>query len=241
MMVVGLATVAGSTMVAYAVILGPVLPNAAGHVLAASIISAPAGILLARIVIPEAPDAPPQNYDVTLKYEGAMDAITKGVQDGVMVAVNVAAFIIVFVAFVWLANSVLAGLPPIDGQPVTLQLLFGYVFAPVAWLIGVPWSEAAVAGNILGTKLFLTEFIAFIDLGAIPAEAMSDRTRMILTYAICGFANVASVGIMTGGMTVLMPARRSEILSLAWKALAPGFMATLMTAAIVAAFPPGVF
>jgi CNT family concentrative nucleoside transporter len=201
-------------------------------------------------MIPEAPDAAPPDYDVTLKYESSMDAITKGVQDGVMVAVNVAAFLIVFVAFVWIANNLLAagqtgavqlGLVSPSASVVTLQSIFGYVFAPVAWIIGVPWNEALAAGNILGTKLFLTEFIAFIDLGAIPADAMTDRTRMILTYAICGFANVASVGIMTGGMTVLMPARRSEILGLAWKALLPGFMATLMTAAIVAAFPAGLF
>jgi CNT family concentrative nucleoside transporter len=241
MMVVGLATVAGSTMVAYAVILGPVLPNAAGHVLVASIISAPAGILLARIMIPENTSGQKLDYDVTLKYESSMDAITRGVQDGVMVAVNVAAFIIVFVAFVWLANNLLALAPPLHGEPATLQSLFGFVFAPVAYLIGVPWSEAHMAGNILGTKLFLTEFIAFIDLGAIPADAMSERTRMILTYATCGFANVASVGIMTGGMTVLMPERRSEILELAWRALLPGFLATLMTAAIVAALPIMIF
>lgn len=242
MMVVGLATVAGSTMVAYAVILAPVLPNAAGHVLVASIISAPAGILLARIMIPEEHKAgTPYDHATALKYESSMDAITRGVQDGVMVAVNVAAFIIVFVAFVWIVNNLLGLAPPINGQPVTLQLLFGYLFAPVAYMIGIPWSEALAAGNILGTKLFLTEFIAYIELGAIPADAMSERSRMILTYAICGFANVASVGIMTGGMTVLMPERRSEIMSLAWKALLPGFMATLMTAAVVAAMPVGLF
>jgi concentrative nucleoside transporter, CNT family len=241
MMVVGLATVAGSTMVAYAVILAPVLPDAAGHVLVASIISAPAGILLARIMIPEAKDAPAYDYDVTLRYEGSMDAITRGVQDGVMVAVNVAAFIIVFVAFVWIMNNILALAPPINGEPVTLQLLFGYVLSPVAYMIGVPWNEAQAAGQLLGVKLFLTEFIAFIDLGAIPVDEMSERTRMILTYALCGFANVASVGIMTGGMTALMPQRRSEILSLAWRALLPGFMATLMTAAIVAAMPQSIF
>lgn len=242
MMVVGLATVAGSTMVAYAVILGPVLTNAAGHVLVASIISAPADILLARIMIPETHKAgTAYDYTAELRYESSMDAVTRGVQDGVMVAVNVAAFIIVFVAFVWIANNLLALAPPIDGEPVTLQLLFGYVFAPAAWLIGVPWSEAHAAGNILGVKLFLTEFIAFIELGAIPAAEMSERTRMIMTYAICGFANVASVGIMTGGMTVLMPERRAEIMPLAWKALLPGFMATLMTAAVVAALPQHLF
>lgn len=242
MMVVGLATVAGSTMVAYAVILGPVLTNAAGHVLVASIISAPAGILLARIMIPETHNAgTAYDYAAELRYESSMDAITRGVRDGMMVAVNVAAFIIVFVAFVWIANNVLALAPHLNGEPVTLQLLFGYVFAPVAWLIGVPWSESHAAGNILGVKLFLTEFIAFIELGAIPAAEMSERTRMIMTYAICGFANVASVGIMTGGMTVLMPERRSEIMALAWKALLPGFMATLMTAAVVAALPVQMF
>ena len=242
MMVVGLATVAGSTMVAYAVILAPVLPNAAGHVLVASIISAPAGILLARIMIPEEHKAgTPYDHATALKYESSMDAITRGVQDGVMVAVNVAAFIIVFVAFVWIVNNLLGLAPPINGEPVTLQLLFGYVFAPVAYMIGVPWNESLQAGNILGTKLFLTEFIAYIELGAIPADEMSERSRMILTYAICGFANVASVGIMTGGMTVLMPERRAEIMSLAWKALLPGFMATLMTAAVVAAMPEGLF
>jgi CNT family concentrative nucleoside transporter len=242
MMVVGLATVAGSTMVAYAVILGPVLPNAAGHVLVASIISAPAGILLARIMIPEEHKAgTPYDHTSALKYQSSMDAITRGVQDGVMVAVNVAAFIIVFVAFVWIVNNLLALAPPLNGEPVTLQLLFGYAFAPVAYLIGVPWNEANAAGNILGVKLFLTEFIAYIELGAIPVEDMSERTRMIVTYAICGFANVASVGIMTGGMTVLMPERRSEIMALAWKSLLPGFMATLMTAAVVAALPIWLF
>lgn len=256
MMVVGLATVAGSTMVAYALILGPVLPNAAGHVLVASIISAPAGILLARIIIPEEAKGAGYDYSADLKYQSSMDAITRGVQDGVMVAVNVAAFLIVFVAFVWIINGLLPVivspiaallnplLPPdlvIDPQRATLQVIFGYIFAPVAWVIGVPWAEAQAAGAILGTKLFLTEFIAFIDLGAIPADAMSERTRMLLTYAICGFANVGSVGIMTGGMTVLMPERRAEIMGLAWKSLIPGFMATLMAAAVVASLPAGLF
>lgn len=241
MMVVGLATVAGSTMVAYALILHDTLPNAAGHVLVASIISAPAGILLSRIMIPESKAGPKLEKGTELKYSSSMDAITHGVQDGIMVVVNVAAFLIVFVAFVAIANNLFALLPPFDGGPVTLQRLFGYVFAPVAYVIGVPWAEAQTAGGILGTKLFLTEFIAFLDLGAIPVDVMSERTRMILTYAICGFANVASVGITTGGMTVLLPERRAEIMELAWKALLPGFLATLMTASVVAALPEAIF
>jgi CNT family concentrative nucleoside transporter len=158
-----------------------------------------------------------------------------------MVAVNVAAFLIVFVAFVWIVNNMLALAPPFDGGPLTLQRIFGYVFAPVAYAIGLPWSEAQTGGSILGTKLFLTEFIAYIELGAIPVEDLSERSRMILTYAICGFANVASIGIMTGGMTVLMPDRKPEIFALAWKSLLPGFMATLMTAAVVAALPAQLF
>lgn len=241
MMVVGLATVAGSTMVAYALILAPVLPNAAGHVLVASIISAPAGIMLARIMIPEETKGVDFDYSSDLKYHSSMDAITRGVQDGVMVAVNVAAMLIVFVAFVWIVNNFLALAPPVNGETLTLQSIFGYVFAPVAYMIGIPWNEAHQSGEILGTKLFLTEFIAFIDLGAIPADQMTERTRMIMTYAVCGFANVAAVGIMTGGMNVLMPERRAEILSLVWRSLLPGFMATLMTAAIVAALPPWLF
>lgn len=239
MMVVGLATVAGSTMVAYAVILQPVLSNAAGHVLVASIISAPAGILLARIMIPEEKGGAHLEPGDELKYESSMDAVTRGVQDGVMVAVNVAAFLIVFVAFVWIANNLLALAPPFEGQPLTLQRLFGYAFAPIAYAIGLPWADAQAGGAILGTKLFLTEFIAYIELGAIPTDAIDERSRMILTYAICGFANVASVGIMTGGMTVLMPQRKPEIFALAWKSLLPGYMATLMTASVVAALPAG--
>jgi concentrative nucleoside transporter, CNT family len=244
MMVVGLGTVAGSTMVAYALMLAPTLPNAAGHVLVASIISAPAAILLARVMIPEKPGegASAADYNASLKYESTMDAITKGVDDGVFVCVKVAATLIVFIAFVALVNSFLGLAPPVQGEALTLERVLGWVFAPLAWLIGVPWEEAQKAGYLLGVKMFLTEFVAYIQLGAIPAEELSERSRMILTYALCGFANVGSVGIMVGGMTALFPPeRRSEILQLAWKALLPGFLTTCMTAAIVAAMPVAMF
>lgn len=243
LMAVGLANVSGSTMVAYTLILAPVLANAAGHVLTASIISTPAGVLLARILIPDEPRAekPPQDYAGELKYQSSMDALASGVRDGVMVAVNVAAFLIVVIAFVAIINNVLAYAPRFEGESITLQGLFGYAFAPVAWLIGIPPNEALAAGRILGDKLFLTEFVAFIELGHLPAAQMSEHSRMILTYAVCGFANVASVGILSGGLSALAPERRQEIFSLAWKALAPGFLATLMTASIVAALPEQVF
>jgi concentrative nucleoside transporter, CNT family len=212
-------------------------------VLVASIVTAPAGILLARIMIPEPPDAAGAALDYTsaLRYESAMDAITRGVQDGMMVVVNVGAFLLVFVSFVWIVNGLLGVFGEVGGTALTLQRIFGFLFSPLAWIIGVPWEEAQKAGGLLGSKLFLTEFVAFIELGAIPTGEMSERTRMIMTYALCGFANVGSVGIMTGGMTVLMPERRAEILALAWKSLLPGFLATCLAATVVAALPAGVF
>ena len=242
LMCVGLANVSGSTMVAYVLILGNTLPNAAGHVLVASIISAPAGIMLGRIMIPEEKGAvASRDMKSDLKYGSTMDALARGVHDGTNVVVSVAAFLLAFVSLVWLVNNILFYLPLLNGEHVTLQGLFGYAFAPVAWLIGIPWEDALQAGRILGTKLFLTEFVAFIDLGAIPVGEIAERSRMILTYAVCGFANVASVGILSGGLTALMPQRRDEILQLAPRALLPGFMATLMTASIVAALPPQIF
>ncbi|WP_433951491.1 NupC/NupG family nucleoside CNT transporter [Brevundimonas bullata] len=242
MMVVGLATVAGSTMVAYATILGPVLTNAAGHVLVASIVSAPAGILLARIIIPEKPGqgGAVADYNSALKYDGTVDAIVKGTSDGLMVVLNISAVLIVFVALVALAN-VMLGAFWIGGEPLSVERILGVLFSPVAWLIGVEWADAHTAGWLLGVKLTLTEFVAFIKLGEVPAGDMSERTRMLMTYALCGFANIGSVGITVTGLSVLMPERREEVLGLVWKALFAGFLATLMTACIVGAMPASVF
>ena len=243
MIVVGLATVAGSTMVAYATILREVLPNAAAHVLVASIVSAPAGVLLARIMIPEKKGQGGYfaDYGSLLKYDSSIDAISKGTMDGLTVALNISAILIVFVSFVAIGNGLLSVFPDVLGAPLTIERVLGVVFAPLAWLIGVPWAEAPQAGYLLGVKLMLTEFIAFIQLGGVPAEAMSERTRMIMTYALCGFANVGSVGITVTGMGVLMPERRAEIIGMVWKALLAGFLATCMTAAVVGAMPRELF
>ncbi len=242
MMVVGLATVAGSTMVAYATILSATLPNAAGHVLVASIVSAPAGVLLARIIIPEKPGEGGQvaDYGSALKYDSAIDAIVKGTADGLMVVLNISAVLIVFVALVALVNIMVGGIWLFDA-PVTVERLLGWIFMPLAWLIGVDWSEAGKAGWLLGVKLTLTEFVAFIRLGEVPAGEMSERTRMLLTYALCGFANIGSVGITVTGLSVLIPERREEVLGLVWKALFAGFLATLMAAAVVGAMPASIF
>ena len=242
MMVVGLGTVAGSTMVAYATILAPVLTNAAGHVLVASIVSAPAGILLARIIIPEQPGmgGAVADYSSALKYDSAIDAIVKGTADGLMVVLNISAVLIVFVALVALVNVMLGGFV-VWGEPLTVERILGVVFAPVAWLIGVEWKDADVAGWLLGVKLTLTEFVAFIDLGRVPEGEMTERTRMLMTYALCGFANIGSVGITVTGLSVLMPERREEVLGMIWKGLFAGFLTTLMTAAVVGALPGAVF
>ena len=243
MMVVGLATVAGSTMVAYAMILKATLTNAAAHVLVASIVSAPAGVLLARIMIPERPGegGAYADYSSDLHYDSSIDAISKGVADGLQVVLNISAILIVFVALVAIANNVLSILPLWDGQPVTLERMLGVIFAPLAWALGIEWADAAKGGYLLGVKLMLTEFIAFIDLSKIPAGEMSERSRMIMTYALCGFANIGSVGITVSGMGVLMPERRKEIIGLVWKALLAGFLATCMTAAIVGLLPHELF
>jgi CNT family concentrative nucleoside transporter len=242
MMVVGLGTVAGSTMVAYATILSSVLPNAAGHVLIASIVSAPAAVLLARIIIPEKPGQGGEkaDYNSALKYDSAIDAIVKGTADGLMVVLNISAVLITFVAFVALVNVIIGNFW-IGGEALSVERILGVLFAPIAWLTGVEWSEASKAGWLLGVKLTLTEFVAFIELGKIPAGEMSERTRMLMTYALCGFANIGSVGITVTGLSVLLPERRQEVLGLVWKALLGGFLATLMTACVVGALPGRIF
>lgn len=229
-------------MVAYATILSGLLPNAAGHVLVASIVSAPAGVALARILIPEKPDVLAQgaDYDSGLKYDSAIDAIVKGTADGLMVVLNISAVLIVFVALVALVNIMIGGLV-VAGDPLTLERMLGWLFMPVAWLIGVPWEEAGKAGWLLGVKLTLTEFVAYIELGNVPIDEMSERTRMLMTYALCGFANIGSVGITVTGLSILMPDRREEVLGMVWKALLGGFLATLMSASIVGAMPGSVF
>lgn len=241
MMVVGLATVAGSTMVAYAAILSATLPNAAGHVLVASIVSAPAGIALARIIIPEKPGqgGAYADYGSTLKYDSAIDAIVKGTSDGLTVVLNISAVLIVFVALVSLVNVMLGGFWW-DG-PITVERILGVLFAPLAWLIGVPWEEASKAGWLLGVKLVLTEFVAFIELGRTPPAELSERSRMLMTYALCGFANIGSVGITVTGFGVLIPERRSEVIGMVWKAMLAGFLATCLSAAIVGVLPAGIF
>ena len=240
---VGMACVSGSTMVAYATILRGVLPDAAAHVLTASIISAPAGVLLARILIPsdpaEADDSLLEADDK--RYDSSVDALIKGTNDGLTIVMNVGATLIVFVALIAMADLILAALPPVLGAPMSIERGLGALFAPVAYALGLPWSEAPTGGLLLGTKLVLTEFTAFIKMSALPPEALSERSRMIMTYALCGFANIASVGINVAGYGVLVPTRRHEVMGMVWKAMLAGFLATCLTASLVGLMPAMLF
>jgi len=244
LLAVGMTCVSGSTMVAYATILKDVLPQAAAHVLTASIASVPAGILLARIIVPRrAEEEPPIDPGQlgTKKFDGAIDAVMKGATDGLNIAASIAALLIVFVALATMVNKGLALLPSPGAEPLSVEGILGVIFAPLTWTLGVPWADAATAGQLLGVKLVLTEFTGFIKLGAIPPEAIDARTRMLMTYALCGFANVGSVGINIAGFSILVPERRVEVIGMVWRAMLAGFLATCLTAAVVGVLPAALF
>jgi len=229
----GMATVAGSVMVLYSVILQDVIDNALGHVITASVISAPAAIMLAVIMVPGSKeDQNNEPINISSHYHSLMDAITRGTSDGLRLMINVAAMLVVLVALVALANSLLSLLPAIGESPVTLQRIFSLLFAPLVWLMGVPWQEAFVAGNLMGTKTVLNELLAFLDLADLPSGSLSDRSTMIMTYAICGFANFGSLGIMIAGLSGMCPERTQEIVTLAPRSLVSGTLATCMTGAV---------
>ena len=236
MMTCGMATIAGTVMVLYASVLGRVIPDVLGHLLIASIISTPAAIAVALLMVPMAPgDGPPTEGDLVPSQEArsAMDAITKGTVDGVSLLVNIIAMLVVLVALVALANQVLALLPPMAGAPVTMQRLLGYVMAPLVWVMGIPWGEAPAAGALMGTKTVLNEFIAYVDLANLPMNALSNRSELMMTYALCGFANFGSLGIMIGGLATMAPERRGDIVSLGAKTLVSGTLATLIAGSVV--------
>lgn len=230
----GMAGVAGTVMGLYASILGPRVPDALGHILAASFISAPAAIVFSVLMVP--PVGTPTGKEISLPRidHSAMEAITRGTAEGLTLLLNVGAMLVVLVALVSLANSLL-GLLPHGETPWSLQSLLGWVMAPLAWLAGVPWSEAPAAGALLGTKTVLNELIAYLDLAALPPETLSPRSRLIMTYALCGFANLGSLGILIGGLTAMAPERREEIIALSPRTLVSGTLATLSCGAWVGA------
>ncbi len=233
LMTCGMATIAGTVMVLYAGILKDVLPGVMGHILTASIISAPAAVTIAKILVPETEPTTVGQEATYVKASNAMDAITKGTLQGVQLLINIIAMLVVLVALVHLVNLILAIVPELGGKPLTLQRFLGVVMAPVVWLMGVPWDESLTAGALLGTKTVLNEFIAYLDLSRLGPGVLSEKSLLIMTYAMCGFANPGSLGIMIGGLGTMAPDRRDEIVALGFRAIVAGTLATCMTGAVV--------
>ena len=232
-MTCGMATIAGTVMVLYAGILGPAIPGALGHILAASLISAPAALMVAGILVPHAPDgAADEQAELKHPYNGAMDAITRGTLDAIPLFINIIALLVVLVALVTIANQALGLFPEVLGAPLSMQRVLGWAMAPVVWLIGIPWAEAQTAGTLMGIKTVLNELLAYLELASMPEGTLSERSRLIMTYALCGFANFGSLGIMIGGLGAMAPERRGEIVALGMKSILAGTLATLMTGAV---------
>ena len=233
LMTCGMSTIAGTVMVLYAIILSDTIPDVMGHILTASIISVPAAITISKLMVPETGELTSGELSAPEKASGSMDAVTKGTLQGVELLINIIAMLVVLVALVYLANLILGLLPDIGGQKITLQRIMGIIMAPVVWLMGVPWKEATTAGALMGTKTILNEFLAYLELSRLSPGALSPKSILIMTYAMCGFANPGSLGIMIGGMGTMAPTRRSEIVELGFKSIIAGTLATCMTGAVV--------
>ena len=240
----GMAGIAGTVFVLYATILANAIPNAAGHIVVCSVLGAPAAILISLIMVPDTKRAHIGGVLADLEVEqvatSTMDAVVKGTGAGLELLLNIVAMLIVFVALVHLANAVLGLLPDLYGAPVTLQRLLGFVMAPVCWLMGIPWSEAVTAGGLMGIKTILNELIAYLQLAALPDGALSPRSRLIMLYAMCGFANFGSLGIMMAGLSTMCPEKRDEVVSLGLKSIVSGTLTTCLLGAIVGMLTPGI-
>lgn len=236
----GFATIAGSVLAVYIGVLGP---QYAGHLLAASFMSAPAAFVLAKIMVPET-EVSVTGGEVRIDLErtsvNVLDAAADGTSAGLKLYLNVVAMLIAFVAMVALVNWGLGAIPMgEDAAPLTLQRIFGWVFAPVAWMMGVGWQDCQTFGGLLGTKIAVNEFVAFTDMARLASEttpAMSERSLKMAAYALCGFANFSSIGIQIGGISPLAPERRQDLSRLAVRAMIGGAFASWMTATIAGMF-----
>jgi CNT family concentrative nucleoside transporter len=229
LMTTGMATIAGTMMLLYATILSPLREDALGQILSASVISIPAALVIALMLVPGQGDETAAEAVLYSEASSAMDAITRGALAGVTLVINIVAMLIVFVALVALVNLLLGLLPGVNGEPVSLQRVLGVLFAPLVWLMGIPADEVLSAGSLMGTKTVLNEFLAYMELAQLPADALSERSEIIMIYALCGFANLGSLGIMLGGMGTMVPERRAEIARLGLKSILAGTLATMLT------------
>jgi CNT family concentrative nucleoside transporter len=230
----GMAGIAGTVLVLYTLFLSASVPDAAGHFIIASVLSAPLAVLIGQIMVPDerasADDALAEPEPVAAS---SMDAIATGATAGLALLLNMIAMLIVFVALVHLVNALLGLLPAFTGEPITLQRMLGWIMAPVTWLIGIPWAQAQTAGTLMGIKTVLNELIAYLEMAKLPADALDPRSRLIMLYAMCGFANFGSLGIMIGGLSVMAPERRDDVIALGMKSIVSGTLATLLMGAIV--------
>lgn len=234
----GMATIAGTVLVLYASVLGPVLPAALTHLLVASFVATPLALVVAALMVPSGL-TDDSRIDLPREDPNAIAAITRGTLEGLQLLLNIVALLLVFVALVALLNMALGALPAVAGAPVSLERVLGWLFAPLAWCIGIPWDEAVTAGALLGKKTVLNEFLAYLDLAALPADQLSARNRLLLTYALAGFANLGSLGIMLGGLNAMLPAeRRREIAQLGVKSVLAGLLTTCLTATLVGLLLP---
>ncbi len=232
----GMAGIAGTVLVLYATLLAPLIQDAAAHFVIASVLGAPAAILISLIMVPETSETHTGGAlgeDPKMHASSTMDAIVKGTAAGIELLINIIAMLIVLVALVHLANALLSLLPEAGGTSITLQRMLGYVMAPVCWLMGLPWPQAVTAGSLMGTKTVLNELIAYVDLSKLSTDALDPRSRLIMLYAMCGFANFGSLGIMVGGLGTMAPERRDEINSLGLKSIVSGTLTTCLMGAIV--------
>jgi CNT family concentrative nucleoside transporter len=231
----GMAGIAGTVFVLYAIFLKPVIPDASGHLLIASILGAPTALLVARIMVPETepPSQSVEHAEIPPVATSTMDAIVRGTASGLELLWSIIAMIIVLVALVFMVNSILSLFPELWGAPLTMQRMLGWIMSPVCWLMGIPWQEAQTAGALMGTKTVLNEFLAYIDLANLSKETLGDRSRLIMLYALCGFANFGSLGIMIAGLVGMCPERRSDIVALAPRTLVSGTLTTCLMGAMV--------
>jgi CNT family concentrative nucleoside transporter len=233
-MTLTMATISGAILILYATTLSKTLPDAVGHMIAASLISLPAALLVARLMVPAGAEDTATDIDKEdpgLRYEGSIDAIVKGTMDGMQLFLAVIAVIITVFALVALVDGMLAALPFVEGEPLTLKRLLGWCLAPFMWLLGVPWSEAQAAGGLMGTKAVLNEYVAYLELAALAPGTLGPRSLLIVTYALCGVANLASVGLLVSTIGTLCPERRAEAAGLGMKSWISGNLASCMTGA----------
>lgn len=232
-MALTMSTISGAILILYATTLSKTVPNAVGHMISASLISLPAAVLIARLMLPGDGSTATDPDDTSLKYDSSIDAIIRGTMDGIQLFLAVIGVIIVVFALVALVDQMLGVLPMVGGEELTLRRMFGWLFAPLMWAIGVPWSEAPTAGALMGTKAILNEYVAYLDLAALPAGELGPRSQLIVTYALCGVANLASVGLLVSTIGTLCPDRRGEAAALGVKSWIAGNLASAMTGAVI--------